>query len=347
MASQLDSTGVSVGLAGVGIFFQQDPTSQLVFVKTIVPGGSADRSKQVFVGDVVVKVDGQDVQGQPLHVLRTLILGRQGDFATLEFRRRDGSIHTVPLMRGAPEYFESLERNEPLQNEIELLRREVVELGRRHNADQEEIARLRGAVDGQGSEAGRRLRGMEDNLTAKDAEIVRLTEALRAAENARRHVETQMSEMQRREVPMMEDLRRFEEKERLRLDYIEELKRRMDDEKARIEAHVRRIEQENNNERMRREDAEQREAKLVDELKKRLEEDRIRRERDADLKRRFDVERKGIKEAHRINESIAHLLRETEPRLTALERDMFGGQPAGPPLSHAPPAGAPSNLYAA
>jgi C-terminal processing protease CtpA/Prc len=46
----------ATSLAGVGIFFQQDCDSNEVFVKTIVKGGSADRSGVLRVGDVVVRV---------------------------------------------------------------------------------------------------------------------------------------------------------------------------------------------------------------------------------------------------------------------------------------------------
>eukprot|EP00960_Hanusia_phi_P032426 749846-Hanusia_phi.AAC.5 len=69
--------GASSNLAGVGIFFQQDSDSNEVFVKTIVKGGSADRSGVIRMGDVVVRVDHDNVEGQPLAILRTGILGTQ------------------------------------------------------------------------------------------------------------------------------------------------------------------------------------------------------------------------------------------------------------------------------
>ena len=69
-------------MAGVGIFFQQEPMTGKVYVANIVPGGSADRSGVIRVNDVIVKVDDEDVQGQPLATLRNLILGKQ---VTIEF----------------------------------------------------------------------------------------------------------------------------------------------------------------------------------------------------------------------------------------------------------------------
>jgi C-terminal processing protease CtpA/Prc len=64
-------------MAGVGIFFQQEPMTGKVYVAIIVPGGSADRSGVIRINDVIVKVDEEDVQGQPLATLRNLILGKQ------------------------------------------------------------------------------------------------------------------------------------------------------------------------------------------------------------------------------------------------------------------------------
>ena len=118
----------TAGLAGVGIFFQQDSETNEVFVKTIVKGGSAvcacasacactacaqearalkrstrqDRSGVLRVGDVVVRVDHENVEGQPLSTLRSQILGGQGTYVTLGFRRREGpetTFYDVPLMR--------------------------------------------------------------------------------------------------------------------------------------------------------------------------------------------------------------------------------------------------------
>ena len=74
-------------MAGVGIFFQQEPTTGRVYVANIVERGSADRSGVIRVNDVIVKIDDEDVQGQPLSTLRNLILGKQGTYVTLAFRR--------------------------------------------------------------------------------------------------------------------------------------------------------------------------------------------------------------------------------------------------------------------
>eukprot|EP00960_Hanusia_phi_P011438 333778-Hanusia_phi.AAC.3 len=74
--------------AGVGIFFQQENDGN-VYVKTIVSGGAAEREGTVSVGDVIVAVDDREVVGEPLAVLRNLILGQQGTTVKLTFQRRE------------------------------------------------------------------------------------------------------------------------------------------------------------------------------------------------------------------------------------------------------------------
>jgi hypothetical protein len=108
----------------VGIFFQQEPNTGKVYVANIVPGGSADRSGVIRVNDVIVKVDDEDVQGQPLSTLRNLILGRQGSYVVLAFRRMTGTelyYFDVELLRGTPEYFESLKKTQAIADEKEKL----------------------------------------------------------------------------------------------------------------------------------------------------------------------------------------------------------------------------------
>ena len=115
-------------LAGVGIFFQQEPNTGKVYVANIVENGSADRSGVICVNDVIVKVDNDDVQGQPLSMLRNLILGKQGSYVVLAFRRMTGSelyYFDVELLRGSPEYFESLKKSQQAADEKEKLLMQV------------------------------------------------------------------------------------------------------------------------------------------------------------------------------------------------------------------------------
>jgi len=115
-------------MAGVGIFFQQEPNTGKVYVANIVQGGSADRSGVIRVNDVIVKVDDEDVQGQPLSTLRNLILGKQGSYVVLAFRRMTGTelyYFDVELVRGSPEYFESLKKSQAIADEKDKLINQV------------------------------------------------------------------------------------------------------------------------------------------------------------------------------------------------------------------------------
>lgn len=67
-----------------------------------------------------------------------------------------------------------------------------------------------------------------------------------------------------------------------------------------------------------------RESRIAEELKGRIDSERMLKEREADVRRRFELERKRVMEAFRINENIALILKETEPRLVSLEQDIFG-----------------------
>lgn len=112
---------VNAGLAGVGVFFQQDPDSHDVFVRSLVPGGSADRCGKILANDVIVSVDGSAVRGRSLQELRDLILGAPGSNISLSFMRgpnpQDPSSTTqnfsVQLMRGSPQYLASLSGPSP------------------------------------------------------------------------------------------------------------------------------------------------------------------------------------------------------------------------------------------
>lgn len=54
-------------------------------------GGAAERDGTVMVGDVIIAVDDREVIGEPLAVLRSLILGQQGSTVKLSLQRREGA----------------------------------------------------------------------------------------------------------------------------------------------------------------------------------------------------------------------------------------------------------------
>jgi hypothetical protein len=117
------------GQAGVGLFFQQKPNHHdVVYVKTIVKGGSAEKEGTVQVGDVLKQVDGKVCPS--MSELRGHILGEVGTFVSLLMAREDqdgnAATYEVSLMRGNVEYFGQLQQKARMQEEVERLRQALV-----------------------------------------------------------------------------------------------------------------------------------------------------------------------------------------------------------------------------
>jgi hypothetical protein len=110
-------------MSGVGIFFQQESDGK-VYVNTIVSGGSAERDGRVRVGDVMCSVDGRDVIGEPVSVLRSLLLGHEGSNVVLTFAQGGTVIAKfyVELPRGSPEYFARVDVTRRYEAEMQDLR---------------------------------------------------------------------------------------------------------------------------------------------------------------------------------------------------------------------------------
>eukprot|EP00290_Baffinella_frigidus_P008411 CAMPEP_0180137808 /NCGR_PEP_ID=MMETSP0986-20121125/12469_1 /TAXON_ID=697907 /ORGANISM="non described non described, Strain CCMP2293" /LENGTH=410 /DNA_ID=CAMNT_0022079413 /DNA_START=56 /DNA_END=1288 /DNA_ORIENTATION=+ len=329
--------GSAVGsLAGVGIFFQQDSDTNEVFVKTIVKGGSADRSGVLRVGDVVVRVDHDDVEGQPLSTLRSRILGNQGSYVTLGFRRREGAETTyydVPLMRGSPEYFESLRATQPLQDEIERLTRQNSHLKAQRAQDAAELNGYRTHMDEQRQEFDRKYLAMDEALVRKDDEIQELKrQVMQLSEHAREAAHFR-SEHERLKTSMSDDSRRAEEREGLRLHYIEELKHKMEDERMRSEGEIRKAQQEAQAARRQTEEAQAREQRLAEELRSKGDLERARRAKEGESRNKFELERRKIQEALKLNQAIGEGLREVEPQLAHLHAELFARDTSGISIS--------------
>jgi C-terminal processing protease CtpA/Prc len=70
------------------------------------------RSGIIRIHDAIVKIDDEDIQGQPLPVISSLIAGQQGSFVVIAFRRMTGKeifYYDVELERGSPDYFSSMD----------------------------------------------------------------------------------------------------------------------------------------------------------------------------------------------------------------------------------------------
>jgi len=89
---------------GIGAYFQRAATdSEGLSVKSLLPGSPAQKCGKIKVGDIVLKVDGDNVYGKKLAELAEVLLGPTGSKVTLEFR--DGNNqknYTVILERGIP-----------------------------------------------------------------------------------------------------------------------------------------------------------------------------------------------------------------------------------------------------
>ena len=73
------------------------------------------RAGIIRIHDAIVKIDDEDIQGQPMNVIRDLVAGKETTFVVLAFRRMTGReifYYDVELERGSPEYFAQLDRKE-------------------------------------------------------------------------------------------------------------------------------------------------------------------------------------------------------------------------------------------
>ena len=86
-------------MCGVGITFVEDSNGAL-YVKSLVPGGSAAQSGQVQVGDVLIEVSEQNVYCSNPEQIGNLLLGAEGSQVQVAFKRSStGAVHSVLLRR--------------------------------------------------------------------------------------------------------------------------------------------------------------------------------------------------------------------------------------------------------
>jgi len=157
VASRSLAGGNAPHLSGVGIFFQQEGDGK-VYIKTIVSGGSAERDGRVRVGDVMCGVDGRDVIGEPVSVLRSLLLGHEGSNVVLTFARavdpaeggggegEGGTViakFDVELPRGSPEYFARMDSSRRYEAEMQDLRYQLKQTLGEEKEVAEEVERVK------------------------------------------------------------------------------------------------------------------------------------------------------------------------------------------------------------
>uniref|UniRef100_A0A7S0TK26 PDZ domain-containing protein n=1 Tax=Hemiselmis andersenii TaxID=464988 RepID=A0A7S0TK26_HEMAN len=101
------TSGPSSKQAGVGLLLAETENSNMVIVKQVVPRGSADRTRQVRVGDFILKVGGHDVVGMGVTDIRNIIVGEQGTRVPIRFRRPENNeVFEIELVRGTPEFLD-------------------------------------------------------------------------------------------------------------------------------------------------------------------------------------------------------------------------------------------------
>ncbi len=85
-----DTEGV---FEGIGAYLQQDPETRVVTVSRPIPDSPAEKAG-IKTGDVIVEVDGEDVQGDDLNITVAKIRGKKGTKVNIGVRRegRDGVI---------------------------------------------------------------------------------------------------------------------------------------------------------------------------------------------------------------------------------------------------------------
>eukprot|EP00802_Teleaulax_amphioxeia_P019476 Tamp_19711.p2 GENE.Tamp_19711~~Tamp_19711.p2 ORF type:complete len:142 (+),score=19.03 Tamp_19711:162-587(+) len=89
---------------GIGAYFQRSAADNGgLSVKSLLPGSPAAKCGKIKVGDIILKVDGDDVYGKKLAELAEVLLGPTGSKVTLEFRDcAKGKEYKVVLERGIP-----------------------------------------------------------------------------------------------------------------------------------------------------------------------------------------------------------------------------------------------------
>ena len=303
--------------AGVGIFFQQEADGS-VYVKTIVNGGSAERDGAVRVGDMILAVDDREVVGEPLSTLRGLILGPQGSRVRLSFERREAADirqFECTLVRGTAEYLNGLGGGRGMEDDVDEARLQLRQALAHCQQDREELDRLRKMLQQERESAQRLEREIEELQQSNSEELARLNDTLRKAEQSRRDGELQLHPLEQREADLADELQRQKEKERLRKEYIEELKKRHEEEKNRLETIHLKEQAGRRDDQVLRLTAETALSRVQAELNKLLAHKESRKEREEEYQARMDEENRRMKELVQVTDQLRLQLRDMESRV--------------------------------
>lgn len=77
---------------GIGITIQQDEAEKGFFVKSVTPGSPAEEAG-ILVGDLLIKVEDQDIRGEPVDLVHNLVRGEEGTSVRLIFLRQGDPVN--------------------------------------------------------------------------------------------------------------------------------------------------------------------------------------------------------------------------------------------------------------
>jgi len=337
MASRASRSLQTGSASGVGVFFQQESDGK-VYVKTIVSGGSAERDGRVKLGDVMCGVDGRDVIGEPVSVLRSLLLGHEGSTVVLTFARAveadaDGgegateigqtviAKFDVELVRGSPEYFARMETSRRYEAEMQDLRFQLKQALGEEKEVAEEVERVKRVLQLERGAAARREKELEDMRQAHVREVAALTEAGRRAEQVRREAISRLAPVQASEEDMSEDLGRIKEKDRLRKEYVEELRKRHEEEGGRLETVLAKEQRARREEQAARMEVERELTKVRSELKREMEHQRLMVEQDGVYRERAEAQKHKLTEVQQALDAVNGMMRDLEQTTSDMHND--------------------------
>eukprot|EP00295_Goniomonas_pacifica_P029697 CAMPEP_0175950716 /NCGR_PEP_ID=MMETSP0108-20121206/29783_1 /TAXON_ID=195067 ORGANISM="Goniomonas pacifica, Strain CCMP1869" /NCGR_SAMPLE_ID=MMETSP0108 /ASSEMBLY_ACC=CAM_ASM_000204 /LENGTH=704 /DNA_ID=CAMNT_0017276863 /DNA_START=1 /DNA_END=2115 /DNA_ORIENTATION=+ len=306
-------TSEPTGMAGVGIYFQQDGNDAEVYVKALVKGGSAERDGNIKLGDVIVSIDGRNCVGQSLDTLRQLIRGEVGTYVDLGFQREDvygqDNQYEVSLMRGSAEYMAWMERKEledqlaklqkelrDLEQEVDRLRRQLRELEQEQEAVQQEIARLRPQIEANKEN----LLAAQSRTKEEFDECRRLQELLAPLEEQRERYKHELDRLRR-------SLRQSEDQLLAAKDALDEAQRRFLETEETCKKQT-----------QAREDCEKRMTKTEQELSRRRDDDRKSREEHERVRHQMELDVRGLR--NKLSQEQHETIRESQRRDSAQQR---------------------------
>jgi chromosome segregation ATPase len=294
-----------------------------VYVANIVPGGSADRSGVIRVNDVIVKVDDQDVQGQPLSTLRNLILGKQGSYVVLAFRRMTGSelyYFDVELLRGTPEYFESLKKSQAIAEEKEKLINQV----RQQEAEIHQLKQnTRSSASSISSATGGGVSALQRELMDKTNELRRLEDALRNSRLDRDSAATVGKDAEQALGVLRSDNKRLSDTLQAAQRSTDELQRRIEEDSRAWGEERQRLEQQLSQQQGSRHAAAGSAQALQAENARLGQELSAARAKDAETQRKIKAMATSLGEAQRAAEESSRLLSEATPAMESLNHQFL------------------------